>query len=394
MFLDFDFKINLDVSKAVTKEEWADVYNESLKLIEVFPLAELEEKIFYSVKTPCLTRTKEREVDGWEQKKTRLCWSACGDMVNLRCADTFHFSKELRPGYDPSVGDAAWALLSRRNECGLDEQYAEKTFDMGVITQKYRYHWYLLSVACMVEDRLKEKAVVTGDIELSEIKEAVKMANSILKVPVSLPSCCDMNRFYERVSRLDATELEKLQVFNRFYIGNITSEYLNFVRQKFPDETCSKYIQDEIQPYVSNSKYKKYKEDSSMEAENEKYDIYGYGHLPCYKKGDSIKPKLLKSIMAKFALMRSTLKENHFEEYMQLSASARCRCIAYQNKSLLIRDTDWERIFNDIKTNRQSFERYYPAIRISPSCGAVINFLEAVVLNDDFYAFLCDSIRD
>ena len=38
MFLDFDFKINLDVSKAVTKEEWADVYNESLKLIEVFPL--------------------------------------------------------------------------------------------------------------------------------------------------------------------------------------------------------------------------------------------------------------------------------------------------------------------------------------------------------------------
>ena len=51
-------------------------------------------------------------------------------------------------------------------------------------------------------------------------------------------------------------------------------------------------------------------------------------------------------------------------------------------------------IFNDIKTNRQSFERYYPAIRISPSCGAVINFLEAVVLNDDFYAFLCDSIRD
>lgn len=115
MFLDFDFKINLDVSKAVTKEEWADVYNESLKLIEVFPLAELEEKTFYSVKTPCLTRTKEREVDGWEQKKTRLCWSACGDMVNLRCADTFHFSKELRPGYDPSVGDAAWALLSRRD---------------------------------------------------------------------------------------------------------------------------------------------------------------------------------------------------------------------------------------------------------------------------------------
>ena len=98
--------------------------------------------------------------------------------------------------------------------------------------------------------------------------------------------------------------------------------------------------------------------------------------------------------MAKFALMRSTLKENHFEEYMQLDAYERCRCIAYQNKSLLIRDTDWERIFNDIKTNRQSFERYYPAIRISPSCGAVINFLEAVVLNDDFYAFLCDSIRD
>ena len=27
MFLDFDFKINLDVSKAVTKEEWADIYN-------------------------------------------------------------------------------------------------------------------------------------------------------------------------------------------------------------------------------------------------------------------------------------------------------------------------------------------------------------------------------
>lgn len=56
MFLDFDFKINLDVSKAVTKEEWADVYNESLKLIEVFPLAKWEEKTIDSIKTPCISR--------------------------------------------------------------------------------------------------------------------------------------------------------------------------------------------------------------------------------------------------------------------------------------------------------------------------------------------------
>ena len=32
--------IRLDIAKSVTKEDWEKVYNESLKLMQVFPLAE------------------------------------------------------------------------------------------------------------------------------------------------------------------------------------------------------------------------------------------------------------------------------------------------------------------------------------------------------------------
>lgn len=51
--------IHLEVSKSTTEEEWNKVYQESLVLVNAFPLAE-RGTITYLGKTGCMCRTDQR----------------------------------------------------------------------------------------------------------------------------------------------------------------------------------------------------------------------------------------------------------------------------------------------------------------------------------------------
>ena len=46
--------IHLVISKSVTKQEWEKVYEESLKMLEEFPLAERDCVEYYGKTMPCM----------------------------------------------------------------------------------------------------------------------------------------------------------------------------------------------------------------------------------------------------------------------------------------------------------------------------------------------------
>ena len=64
--------IHLAISHSVTKDEWQKVYEETLKLVEAFPLAEKEKVNIEGIDTICLVPTKERTTSyGWNDEKIR-----------------------------------------------------------------------------------------------------------------------------------------------------------------------------------------------------------------------------------------------------------------------------------------------------------------------------------
>lgn len=92
---------------------------------------------------------------------------------------------------------------------------------------------YLLAIACLIEDRLGEKAFVYGDLTLGQCRKAVEMANSYLKKSICIPARCEMDRLYRRIQKLPLEEPEKFDVFEHFYLGLKDSGFYEFERAHF-----------------------------------------------------------------------------------------------------------------------------------------------------------------
>ena len=76
---------------------------------------------------------------------------------------------------------------------------------------------------------------------------------------------------------------------------------------------------------------------------------------------------------------------------MKKSAKERCEWLAEQNKYLLIRKTDWEKIFTDIEKNDLTFARYYPMVRVKMETNNLVYMVMSFVLNDELYQY-CKSV--
>ena len=79
------------------------------------------------------------------------------------------------------------------------------------------------------------------------------------------------------------------------------------------------------------------------------------------------------------------LEEKHYGELMKQSAKERCEWLVLQNRSLLIRECDWNKILTDIEENNVSFSRYYPMVRVKITHPDLAYLTRAIVLNDELY---------
>ena len=128
--------------------------------------------------------------------------------------------------------------------------------------------------------------------------------------------------------------------------------------------------------------------------EREKYDITTYEDLIYYEMGDSVEPNLLNALKQSFIFYDSTTKEERYNELMSFSAKTRCRWLVDQNRSILIREQDWNKIFTDIEENESSFSRYYPMMRLELNHKDLVYMIIAIVLNDELYDYCKKIIKE
>ncbi|MCR5698909.1 MAG: hypothetical protein K6G52_04610, partial [Treponemataceae bacterium] len=167
----------------------------------------------------------------------------------------------------------------------------------------------------------------------------------------------------------------------------------------FPD--TEKIIND----YLDKEKVSEKKDDSELLTEvldsaadkiakkEKDFDIPEPDNLLFYSKGNTIETNLQKNLLGYFEFMEGALKEDMFTTLMSKSSQERCEFIIKQNRSLLIRDCDWKKIFKDIKTNKESYRRYYPAIRVSITSDAVGAVVRALIINDELYDFVYSCVH-
>ena len=539
--------INIAISKSVTKNEWESVYRESLGMMKVFPLAERRKVRIYGIDTICLVRSAERkDVYGWNKDKIRVGWNAIGDYEQMCTAENYYLPRDLveENEYVENCEDAMFGVLP----CYLDYKWDDKRFDFiyevwGSKTQGEPYHMYLLSIACMIESRLGNKAFVYGDITRGQCVEAVNLANEILDVPIEIPARCDYERLLTRIDTMPVTQSEKLRIFDCFYLGNMDMEYGEFIRDHFsvrscnmfwkksfedcsigyyrfdtvfmnylswgfdfkkmfrfvnfmdkdgnpkyedfvkcvmdaklhwPEKDCSDPLvidQDESAPFsiytylaqfafagARNRKINRYipieeirstlkkeigancdvdsiideyleKESGNVrenisdspeenrktssddpdvseafkqvmdiklnqiQKDHETYDVAEFDDLIYYKKGNTIHPDIMKSLGKSFVFYSSITSEHRYSELMQGSYRERCEYLVENNRSILIRDKDWRKIFRDIREHKNSFERYYPMVRVKVESDGIADMIKGIVMNNDLYAY-CAELAD
>lgn len=130
-----------------------------------------------------------------------------------------------------------------------------------------------------------------------------------------------------------------------------------------------------------------------MKQQEEQYDISDSCYIPYYKAGNTFEPNLKEQCIKYFKFMTGILSEKDYAALLEKSPQDRFLFLVKQNRSLFIRDIDWERIFSDIKEHKESFGRYYPAVRVSITSESVRDLVRSIIVNDDLYAFLCAETR-
>ena len=243
--------ISIKISKAVTSDEWKAVYDETLQLVNAFPLSEdYVKKTINGIDTYCIVRTKEHSMRRYE--KDTVGWIATGDYNTLLGAETYTLSRNwIDESGDPNAGDAILGILPYYTDYKWNDPLCSNTYTLwGNKTQGEPYHMYLLAIACLIESRLGKKAFVRGDITKGQCKKAVEMANAVLANPIDVPGSCDMERHWKRVSALPISENDKLKCFIESIVGETnTASFGEFLRNHFAEGILKEYWKEQFEAY-------------------------------------------------------------------------------------------------------------------------------------------------
>ena len=239
--------ICLSISKSVTREEWERVYEETLTLVDAFPLAERRKVPVRGIETICLVRSREREITyGWHNELVKTGWIVDGHYDYLRVAEEYSLLRNLvideRYEYEADAPDAIMGSFPGYLDYNWDDPQCTHAYDLwGAKTQGEPHHLYLLAIACLVEARLGSKAFVYGDITRGQCRRAVKIANSILEKKITEPDRCGAERLLKRLDKLPVSEKEKMAAAVCYYLGEKDADFGAALRANYPEEVCDAY---------------------------------------------------------------------------------------------------------------------------------------------------------
>lgn len=174
-------------------------------------------------------------------------------------------------------------------------------------------------------------------------------------------------------------------------VDNLIEDYVQKESvQKMPDllaELTDEDLQRAIEQdpsHVLNEAIRSRKR--ALQEESKKYDISRVEDLEHYEAGDSMPPDWMVAIGKYFAFCQEMSNEEAYSLLMEKTPKERCLWLSRVNQSILLRDKDWEKIYDDVLDNPESFKRYYPMVRVAVDNESVHCLVRALAINDALYS--------
>ncbi len=128
--------ISLAVSNSVSKAEWVQAYEETLRFLKIFPLAERRKVNVKGIDTICLIPTAEKEEPAWWLGKNakRIGWTASGDYETMQTADDISLFRDFVQGdlFDQEAGDAMLGAIADCMDYSWEDPRFQKVRPHGV----------------------------------------------------------------------------------------------------------------------------------------------------------------------------------------------------------------------------------------------------------------------
>ena len=288
--------IHLNISNTIKAEEWERAYEKSLELVKRMPFMEKKEKECYGAKLICATKTVEKERYG------RLGWHTIGDSISLKWAENYFLPRNILERKEPDASgkeyiDPYMSILPAYSDFSFEDERCDKVIELwGNKTQAEPYHFYLLAVACMLEQELPGKVAIYGDITRGQCKRAAQIASDLLGEEIELPDRCDLQRLYRRVREMPLQEGEVVNSFLALHLGKQEEEFGEFIRKNFSSEELQAYWESvfeysNIATYGFSDRLKKYLLWGFSVADLNKYVQFHD------EEGNSLEEKFVKAVL-------------------------------------------------------------------------------------------------
>ena len=245
--------ISLLVSKAIPQEKWEAVYEEALALAKKLDLACIKKREILGKTVYCLIPVEEEGEEG------KTCWHVCSDLGTRESAEWYTTPKVLTT--TPADNDPFDIIFHRAMDRDIIQDEETKTVEKesayprhlwGNKTQGHYYHIAMLSIGCLIQDRLGNRAYVHGDINAGQCKRAVDMANKHLEKPIQIPCQADLGRWIERVNSLPLPEIDRVRIAFDMFIGAKKTVFGETVRKVFSHECLMSYWENAFDGYDMN----------------------------------------------------------------------------------------------------------------------------------------------
>lgn len=234
-------KLHIVVSKAVTKEEWEKVYDETAEIVQRLSMAEVRNVQVRGVSVECLVPVKERY--SMEKGKTEKKWRTSGDYKELYTGEDFSLSESMMDeSTECDVSDALYGMIKERQVCR--NQYVSILWGKKIYEESYFIK--LLALACLIQTSLKEKVFIFGDMTIGQCRQAVRLINAYSDKPVEIPDIFEQQRLMSRIQNEPFQEVEKMRIFARMYQGEKGDEFGTYLRESFSGQVCREFWKREF----------------------------------------------------------------------------------------------------------------------------------------------------
>lgn len=227
--------INLSIlPSSISNLEWEQVYNESLKLVNAFPFADVVKRKYFGYDLPVYAKALEKI-------EPERHWVIRGDLQSKRFAETFTLYRDISHYQSTKLESIQKDILFEEDRLQIDVFNSK--------TQGYEYHLYILAIAMLIESRLPNKSMVSGNIDYDQCVKAKQWADQFLSSPIEIPVRVDVDRLLSRNSHLN-NEMEQVQFVNKLLIAD-QEEKFNVIYRRFSRKIFLDWFGYELKAYSS-----------------------------------------------------------------------------------------------------------------------------------------------